>query len=524
MKRFVVLIVIISAIIFGNMSLYADTLDYCFKDLFDNHGSVMLVINVETGKIEDANVAAEGFYGYSREQLLSKTIQDINMLSAEEIEVERKAAASEERNYFIFKHKLSSGELRDVEVYSYPFMEGEKKLLYSIIHDITVQVKNKRELQTKNISINLILILFVTIQFIGIHVMRKTLKENKKKQDEIEYLSFHDQLTGLYNRRFFEEEFKRLDTIKSLPLTLVFADVNGLKLINDAFGHKIGDELIKKTADVLIKHCRKDDVIARVGGDEFIILLPKTASETAEKIVSRIKESLSKEHIGAVEISVSFGWETKTDISTSLKDVYKKAEDNMYKKKLFESTSLRNNMILSIIRSLNYNNEYENKHSEGLKKIASKVTEALNIEDKQARLFKELCNFHDIGIIAIDSKVINKKGPLTEDEWKEIKRHPEVGYRILSAVNEYSELAELVLAHHERWDGKGYPKGLKGEEIPWLARLLAILDAYDAMGSERPYRSALSEHEIIEEIKSNAGTQFDPEIVRLFLERVLKVD
>jgi HD-GYP domain-containing protein (c-di-GMP phosphodiesterase class II) len=129
---------------------------------------------------------------------------------------------------------------------------------------------------------------------------------------------------------------------------------------------------------------------------------------------------------------------------------------------------------------------------------------------------------HDIGKIAIDKEILNKPGRLTKKEWNEVKRHPEIGYRILSSVNDMAELAEFILAHHERWDGEGYPKGLRGEDIPLQSRVLALADAYDAMTSERAYRRSLSESAAVEELEKNAGTQFDPEIVRIFIEKVIK--
>jgi HD-GYP domain-containing protein (c-di-GMP phosphodiesterase class II) len=129
---------------------------------------------------------------------------------------------------------------------------------------------------------------------------------------------------------------------------------------------------------------------------------------------------------------------------------------------------------------------------------------------------------HDIGKIAIDEKLLNKPGKLSFEEWNEIKRHPEIGYRILSSVNDMAELADIVLAHHERWDGKGYPKGLKGEEIPLLSRIIMVADSYDAMTSERAYRMPLDEETVLNELRTNAGKQFDPQVVSIFIEKVLK--
>ena len=128
---------------------------------------------------------------------------------------------------------------------------------------------------------------------------------------------------------------------------------------------------------------------------------------------------------------------------------------------------------------------------------------------------------HDIGKIALDENLLNKPGKLTEDEWKEIKRHPEIGYRILSTVNDMADMASYVLYHHDRWDGQGYPKGLKGDEIPFMSRIITIADAYDAMTSDRSYRSALPKEVVIAELQKNSGIQFDPELIRVFIEEVL---
>ena len=353
------------------------------------------------------------------------------------------------------------------------------------------------------------------------HSLWRDISERKQMENKLEYLSYHDQLTGLYNRRFFEEELKRLDVERNLPLTIVMGDVNGLKLINDSFGHAMGDELLKKVAEVIIKGCRTDDIVARLGGDEFVILLPKTDAYEAEQIIKRIKDLALKEKVGSIDISISFGYETKNNEEEKIQDIFKKAEDHMYKKKLFESPSMRGKTINAIITTLHEKNKREEQHSHRVSKLCKSMGKALGLSEDEIKELKTVGLLHDIGKIAIDENILNKPGKLTDDEWEEIKRHPEIGYRILSTVNDMSEMAEYVLAHHERWDGKGYPKGLKGEEIPLQSRIITIADAYDAMTSERSYRSALPEEVAIEELKKNAGIQFDPELVKVFIEKVL---
>lgn len=353
----------------------------------------------------------------------------------------------------------------------------------------------------------------------GVVLVFRDCTETKKSQDEIKYISFHDHLTGLYNRRFYEEELARLDTPRNWPLTIVMGDVNGLKLINDSFGHVTGDQLLIKTAAALANGCRADDIIARIGGDEFVMLFPKTDAFEAAQLIKRINKILKKETIEGLEISVSFGYQTKTRAADDCEEIFKKAEDAMYHNKLYDGPSLKGRVIDNIIAVLNRKSNREEVHSRQVSELCKRMGEALGLGDYQIKELRAFGLLHDIGKIAISDKILNKPDKLTDAEWLEIKNHAEIGYRILSTNNELTEIADYVLAHHERWDGKGYPKGLKSQEIPLPARICAIADAYDAMTSERSYQSALTEAVALTELINNAGTQFDPELVRLFIER-----
>jgi len=193
----------------------------------------------------------------------------------------------------------------------------------------------------------------------------------------------------------------------------------------------------------------------------------------------------------------------------------------MYKKKLFESPSMRGKRLKAIINALYEKDKREEQHSRGVSALCESMGKALCLPEKEIETLKTVGLLHDIGKIAIEESIFNKPGKLTEDEWKEIKRHPEIGYRLLNTVNDMSVMAGYVLSHHEKWDGSGYPKGLKGEEIPLQSRIVAVADTYDAMTSERSYRNALPETTALEELRKNAGLQFDPELVRIFIEKVL---
>jgi diguanylate cyclase (GGDEF)-like protein len=339
-------------------------------------------------------------------------------------------------------------------------------------------------------------------------------------EKELEFLSYHDQLTGLYNRRFFEEELKKLNNKENLPLTIFMADVNGLKLVNDSFGHAVGDELLKRVAFIMTNGCGNKGSISRIGGDEFIILLPKTDGFEAEEILKCISTLASNERVASINLSLSIGFETKYCEEEDICVVMKKAEDYMYKKKLFEGPSMRGKTIGAIINTLYEKNKREEEHSHRVSEYCNYLGKAMNLPDGEIQELKTAGLLHDIGKIAIDENILNKPGKLTEDEYEELKRHPEISYRILSSVNDMSEIADYVLSHHERWDGNGYPKGLKGEEIPMKSRIIAIADAYDAMTSERAYRGALSKEVAVGELIKHSGTQFDAEIVKIFVEHI----
>jgi len=345
----------------------------------------------------------------------------------------------------------------------------------------------------------------------------RDITDRKKEEELIMKLSYRDQLTGLYNRQYFDQYLIDLEDEGYLPISIIMLDVNGLKLTNDAFGLLIGDQLLMRVSEIILELCPENAVIARIGGDEFAIVIKDMTNKDSERLVDRIYEHISDEKVENVIVSVSIGWESRISYEESLRDIYIKAENHMFRKKLSESQSMRHQTIKAIVESLNEKNKREKEHSEHVSVLAGKTAKAMGLSDQKVKEIQMTGLLHDIGKIAIREKLLNKKGKLTTEEYEEIKRHPESGYQILKSVDAYSSIAEDILSHHERYDGLGYPKGLKGKEIPLVARIIAIADAYDAMVSDRSYRMGMTHEAALKEINEHSGTQFDPIISEIFV-------
>lgn len=431
----------------------------------------------EVGVILDYHASDESLLKIKKDEFIGKPLQDILPKSVVTISLEAITKALREHRLQTLEYSLdlSKGE----RFFEMRVAESSAREVIAIIRDITDQ---------------------------------------KLSQRHIEHLSYHDQLTGLYNRRFFVQEFRRLDEEGTLPYTVAMLDVNGLKLTNNAFGHQAGDELLMRVASVLIAESRPGDTVARIGGDEFVMLLPKTSHQEAEQIVKHIMKAFSKEKLESVVLSVSVGWETKTSSEQPRKNIFARAEEHMYRKKLVESQSMHNATIQVILRTLNETNERERVHSDKVSALCAKIAMALQLDSDSIKEVEMAGLMHDIGKIAININLLNKAGALTEAEYEEVQRHAEVGYQILKSVDTYSPLAECVLSHHEKWDGSGYPRGLKEKEIPLYARIIAIADAYEAMVSDRPYRDAMPKNLALDELYRFAGIQFDPEIIEVVVE------
>lgn len=346
----------------------------------------------------------------------------------------------------------------------------------------------------------------------------------KQKEEEVDHLVKFDLLTDLPNHQYYLTQLQSFDNVVNYPLVLMIMDLNGLKLINDAFGHEVGNEALKIIANILKEVKREGDFVARIGGDEFAIICPNTTHEQANRIIEDIQSRVEGQRIRDIELSLAAGFTLREDKRESLQFMLTYAENNMYKHKVLSGSSSRNEAIRSIFLTLQEKYEEEKIHSNRVSRYCRMIGESLNLSKDDIRELEMAGLYHDIGKISIPDSILHKPDKLSDDEWKIMKNHTTTGYQILKTADRYSNIAEYALSHHERIDGKGYPNGLKEGEIPLFSRIISVADTYEAMTSDRPYRSAMSQDEAIKELRRCEGTQLDAQIVEVFITNVLSQD
>ena len=342
----------------------------------------------------------------------------------------------------------------------------------------------------------------------------------KLGEEKLKYLSLHDSLTGLYNRIYFEEEMSRIEKARYDTVGIVSCDADGLKLVNDTLGHDQGDNLLVAAARVIRDSFREGDLVARIGGDEFSVVLPNTTEPAVENACQRIQEAVASYNATNPELplSISVGFAVSNGIYRNAKDLFKEADNNMYRKKLYRTQSVRSTIVKTLINTLKARDLTTEKHLTRLENLLFSLAGFIGLPGSTTSELSLLAKFHDIGKVGISDSILFKEGPLTSEEWTEMKRHCEIGYRIALSAPELVPIAEWILKHHEWWNGQGYPLGIKGEEIPIECRLLAITEAYEAMTSVRPYRRAFSHGEAVAELLRHSGTQFDPKLLERFVQ------
>lgn len=343
-------------------------------------------------------------------------------------------------------------------------------------------------------------------------------------REKLEYYHNRDALTGMYQRSFIQSSSEAMVLPYQLPLSVIFVDLNGLKLINDSYGHDQGDELLRTISRKIQSFQREGDIFVRYGGDEFVLLLPYTPYDVACSVADKIKNSDTLKIAGrfpAEWVSISLGVATKTGIEDSVEDIILEADRLMYEDKLRKSRKHKNSIIEGIKSNPRLLRKWDLIHAENVADHAGNIAEKMGLDPSLQALVKKAALVHDIGKITVPSKILNKDSSLTQKELELIRRHPESGYQILRSVDEYASVAMIVLSHHEWVDGSGYPEKLKGEDIPLASRIIAVADSFDAMTCGRAYTDCKTTEEAIQELRACSGSQFDPEVVAVFIEEVL---
>lgn len=346
----------------------------------------------------------------------------------------------------------------------------------------------------------------------------RNITEKRRLEQQLRHLSFHDSLTGLYNRAYFEREMERLDKAGTMPVGLIVCDIDGLKLANDTLGHQAGDQLLIHAAQAVRSCFAETDVIARVGGDEFAILLPGRYEHEVVELCDNLRRQVAdfRERNTQMPASISLGMSMRRTEKQQLGDVFKTADDNMYREKLHSSQSGRSSIVHTLAKALEARDFVTDGHADRLQELVAKLAQSLGMPDAKLPDLRLFARFHDIGKVGVPDHILFKPGRLTVDEFIVMQRHCEIGYRIAQASADLSPIADWILKHQEWWNGEGYPLHLRGSEIPLPCRILAVVDAYDAMTNDRPYRSAMSGASAIAELDRCAGSQFDPKVVEVF--------
>ncbi|MGD9909879.1 MAG: HD domain-containing phosphohydrolase [Candidatus Izemoplasmatales bacterium] len=347
--------------------------------------------------------------------------------------------------------------------------------------------------------------------------------ELRVEEEKLIYASYHDELTDTYNRRYFVEQRKHLSIESYLPVANIILDINGLKIINDSFGHNAGNLVLKKVASVIKNNMHENGFLARIGGDEFAVMLTNTTLSEAEEFMKQINGFINSEKIGNINLSIAYGIAMKLNNHDSFDLILKKAEDEMYLNKMSQTFSFRNKIIDALTNTLFEKDNNSEEHSRRVSDYAFELAQACNLSQKKCSDIKVAGMLHDIGKVTISNEILNKEGKLNADEYTIIKSHSEKGYSIIHSIGNMDVIANYVLEHHERYDGFGYPKGIKGEDISFEARIIAIADAFDAMTSYRSYKKNKTKEEAVEELRKFKGTQFDPSLVDIFIEKVLLI-
>jgi len=339
----------------------------------------------------------------------------------------------------------------------------------------------------------------------------------KIAQQNIEDLEKYDTLTGLCNREYFQKQLIKIYD-KDMQVSVIMMDINGLRIINEMYGYQEGDKLLLQFSEYIKDKLPENSLLSRIGGDEFAAILYECSYEEATRISSVLLEGINEMEEKKILFSFSLGYSTTCDTMHNIYESVALSEDRLLKHKLLQSDSQNNSIITTLTSTLFEKSDETETHATRIADICEQVALKLGLPNFQVNELKLFAILHDIGKIGVGDEILKKPGRLDELEFNKMKLHSQIGYKMANSIPQLESIAYNILTHHERWDGNGYPKGLKGIEIPLNSRILAVADAYDAMINDRVYRKALGKDKAIEELLINKEKQFDPVIVDIFLD------
>lgn len=482
----------------GNMNTLLGKLDEMYVETTKNDERLRLIMDATNDGFFDVNLISRSMFINSSWLKHTGYTHKSTQLKLEEC---LRAIYSEDRGLFdrAFR-KYISGRSEKLEI-ELRGCKASGEILWILIRGRAVAYDDKG----------------AAIRFIGT-LSDITLRKNAEERNL--YLMQTDTVTQLKNRKFMEDLLKKAYEKSNNNLCIVMADVNGLKLVNDTFGHKEGDRMLSVFGDVFRLCCEANDIPVRWGGDEFMILVEGKSITYAEDLVQKIKYECSKIDSFPLKLSIAMGCASRDEKNNTMDEIIKLAEERMYRNKIMESRSIRNATISSLEQLLHEKDTETEDHRNRVSQMCKELGQDIGLTQDEMDELALLSIFHDIGTIAIPDNILSNPTLLSEEEQRIMMTHTEIGYRIAKATPDLVHIADKILSHHERYDGKGYPQGLLGSTIPKIVRLLAIVDFFDIMTHHRSYKKALSTADAVQEIQKGSGTNFDPVFCDVFIKYV----